>query len=234
MRRLLVSIPAFLLACATSSPSQQASGTRRAQDEAQQQYQNAATAQKQATEEQLKAEQAERDVTKAQKALADAQTKLEGQRAKATQAQISAGQMGRDSQERGAQLQTQATQLQGQEARQANRTQQGNQQAWMQTQNIRGPIAAVGANSLTVRSADRGDVRLQVSDSTAVNLDGRMASIADLRAGSDVRASYGVIDGQTIAMRLDVTSSKSIDGAAPTSGSGEAPKSNDSSPTNAK
>ncbi len=28
----------------------------------------------------------------------------------------------------------------------------------------------------------------------------------EIRAGSDVRASYGVIDGQPIALRLDLTS----------------------------
>jgi hypothetical protein len=79
----------------------------------------------------------------------------------------------------------------------------------MQTRNVSGAVAAVSPTSLTVRSDDRGDVRLEVSGSTAVNLDGRTASMTEIRAGSDVRASYGVVDGRTNAMRLDVTSRKS-------------------------
>jgi len=141
--------------------------------------------------------------------LADAQAKLEGQRAKAEQAQRDARQMGRDSQQRGEQMQQEATQLQDQEARQGKQTQQGNQQAWMQTRNIRGAVAAVSPTFLTVRSGDQGDVRLQVNDSTAVNLDGRTASIKEILAGSDVLASYGLVDGQATAVRLDVTSSGS-------------------------
>jgi len=205
MRRMFFLIPAFALACATSSPNQQMSGTRRAQDDAQQQYQSAATAQKHAAEEQQKAEQAEKDVTKAQKALADAQSKLEGQRAKAAQAQRDAGQKGRDAQENGSRMQENATQMQGQEARQEKRTEQGNDRAWMQTQNVSGAVAAVGANDLTIRS-DRGDVKLELSTSTAVNLDGRTAMLADVHPGNQVRASYGVVDGKSTATELDVTS----------------------------
>jgi hypothetical protein len=206
MRRIFFLVPAFALACATSSPNQQLSGTRRAQDDAQQQYQGAASAQKHAAEEQQKAEQAERDVTKAQKVLADAQSRLDGQRAKAAQAQRDAGQTGRDAQQRGAQMQENATQLQGLEARQGKRTEQGNERAWMQTQNISGAVAAVGADGLTVRSADRGDVKLELSNSTAVNLDGRTASIAEVHPGNQVRASYGVIDGRSTATQIDVSS----------------------------
>jgi hypothetical protein len=206
MRRMLFSIPAFALACATSAPNQQLSGTRRAQDDAQQQYQSAATAQKHAADEQQKAEQAERDVTKAQKALADAQAKLEGQRAKASQAQRDAAQTGRDAQQRGAQMQDQATQLQGDEARQGKRTEQGNQRAWMEKQSVTGTVAAVSPGALTVRSDAGGEVKLQVSDSTAVNLDGRAASMSEIRPGNDVHASYGVVDGKTTAVQLDVAS----------------------------
>ena len=206
MRRMFLSIPAIALACATSSPNQQVSGTRHAQDDAEQQYQKAAGAQKHATEEQQKAEQAQRDVTSAQKALADAEAKLEGQRAKAAQAQRDAGRKGRDAQERGALMQEQATQLQGQEAREGKRTEQGNQRAWAENKNVSGTVAAVSPGGLTVRSDASGDVKLQVTESTAVNLDGRAASLGDIKAGSDVRASYGVVDGKTTAVQLDVTS----------------------------
>jgi len=205
MRRMFFFIPAFALACATSSPNQM-SGTRRAQDDAQQQYQGAASAQKHAAEEQQKAEQAERDVTKAQKALADAQSKLDGQRAKAAQAQRDAAQKGRDAQENGSRMQENATQMQGQEARREKRTEQNNDRAWMQTQNVSGAVSAVGANDVTIRSNDRGDVKLELSNSTSVSLDGRAASIAEVHPGNQVRASYGVVDGKSTATQLDVTS----------------------------
>jgi len=211
MRRMFPLIPAVVLACATGSSNPQKSATRQAQEDAQQQYQKAASAQKQAGEEQQKAEQAERDVTKARTVLADAQARLVAQRAKAAQAQRDAIQLGRESQERGAQMQEQATQLQGQEARQRADAERANQQAGKQTWNVSGAVAAVSPTSLTVRSDDRVDVQLEVSDFTAVNLDGRSASMREIRAGSDVRASYGVVDGRTMAMRLDVTSKNSIE-----------------------
>jgi hypothetical protein len=206
MRRIIISFFALAFACATGSPTEQKSGTQKAQNGALQQYQNAASAQKHAMEEQQKAEQAQLDVTKAQKTLADAQARLEGQRLKAEQAQKDAAQMGLDSQRRGAGMQEQATQLQGFEARQGTQTQQGNQQAWMRTRNIQGAVAAVSALALTVRSQDQGDIRLQISDSTAVNVDGRMATTKEIREGNDIRASYGLVDGQAIAVRLDVMS----------------------------
>jgi hypothetical protein len=206
MRRMLFSIPAIALACATSSPNSQVSGTRRAQNDAQNQYQGAADAQKHAAEEQQKAEQAEREVIKAQKALADAQAKLEGQRAKAAQAQQEASVMGRDAQRRGSQAQEQATQKQGEEARQGKLTEKDNQRAWMQTRNVSGEVASVNANDLTIRSDGRADVKLLVSNSTAITLDGKVAALNDIHTGNDVRASYGVVDGVSTAMELEVTS----------------------------
>jgi len=206
MRPFFFSLAAFALACATSSPNQQTSGTRRAQDDAQHQYQDAASAQKRATEEQDKAEQADRDVTNAQKALADAKLRRDGQHAKAAQAQRDAAQMARDAQERGAEMQRRATQLQAEEASRAMQDKQR-----VPTQMIHGALTAVTPNTVTVRSDDGGDVRLQVSDSTIVNLDGRSASVSAVRTGADVRASYGILEGQATATRLDITSSQPRD-----------------------
>lgn len=214
MRRIFLSLPALVLACATSSPNQQTSATRTAQNDAQQQYQNAASAQKRAAEEQAKAEQADRDVAKAQQALADAKVRREGQHAKAAQTQRDAAQLAREAQQRGAEMQQRATQLQAEES---SRGMQDNQPM----QRIRGAVMAVSPNTLTVRSEDRGDVRLQVSDATVVNLDGRSAPLSAVRAGADVRASYRILDGDTTATQLDITSNESGDegqGASPTGG----------------
>jgi len=43
----------------------------------------------------------------------------------------------------------------------------------MQTHKVSGSVAAMGSNDLTIRSADRGDVKLELSTSTAVDPDGR-------------------------------------------------------------
>src|SRR5207237_6271191 len=70
MRRIgwLAAIPAFALACATSSSSEKMSDTTKAQSSAQSAFQKAADAQKKAVDEQQKLEQAQRDVVAAQKA----------------------------------------------------------------------------------------------------------------------------------------------------------------------
>jgi len=51
----------------------------------------------------------------------------------------------------------------------------------MQTHKVSGSVAAMGSNDLTIRSADRGDVKLELSTSTAVGLDGRPAARSDFR-----------------------------------------------------
>lgn len=201
MRRTFLALPVFMFACATSAPEQ--SGTRRAQDAAQQQYQGAAEAQQHATQEQQKAEQAQRDVDQQQKALTEGKARLEGQRAKAAQSQQDAGRLGRDAQQRGGQAQVQATQLQGDEALQSQRAELAGVSSRM---DISGAVAEVTSSSLTVRSQLRGEVRLRIAASTTVSLDGRAASPDQIRAGNDVRASYGMIDGQSTAVHLEVTS----------------------------
>ena len=95
------------------------------------------------------------------------------------------------------------------DSRQQARVQQANDQAWMKTRTIHGAVAAVAANALTIRSGDQGDLRLWVSESTAINLDGQAVTMKEIKDGSDVRASYGLVGGRALAVRLDVSSSKS-------------------------
>jgi hypothetical protein len=45
-----------------------------------------------------------------------------------------------------------------------------------------------------------------VNDSTAVNLDGKQGDPSAIQPGSDVRASYQVIDGEPTALKLDIKS----------------------------
>jgi len=50
---------------------------------------------------------------------------------------------------------------------------------------------------------------LQVTDSTAVRVNGQLASVSQIQPGSEVRASYQVVDGQPKALVIDATSKAS-------------------------
>jgi len=45
-----------------------------------------------------------------------------------------------------------------------------------------------------------------VTDSTAVRVDGRSASLSQIQPGSDVRASYQMVNGQAKALQIDASS----------------------------
>ena len=179
MRRIgwLAAIPAFALACATSSSSEKMSDTTKAQSSAQSAFQKAADAQKKAVDEQQKLEQAQRD---AQQLAADANQQAQ-------------------------QDQQQALQLQKQQVQQHKQMTSENQKSWMQTKNVEGRAVSAANNELMVRSSDQGDLRLKVNDSTSVNVDGKMGSLDQIKPGSDVRASYQLVDGQPTALTIEVT-----------------------------
>ena len=86
---------------------------------------------------------------------------------------------------------------------------QQNQQAYMQTKNVRGQAVSASKDELLLRSSDQGDLRLKLNDSTAVTVDGQMGSPDQIKGGEDVRASYQVIDGQPTALKIDVKSNQS-------------------------
>jgi len=50
---------------------------------------------------------------------------------------------------------------------------------------------------------------LQVTDSTAVRVNGQLASVSQVQPGSEVRASYQVVDGHPKALVIDATSKAS-------------------------
>jgi colicin import membrane protein len=206
MRRTwwIAGVPALVLACSTSS-GETKSDTSRAQSKAQSDFQRAADAQKSALAEQKKAEQADQAVTDAQKKLAEAQAKAQAQHAKAEQAQKDAQQAAQQAQQQGTPSQSEALQHQQTESQTAQQLQQENPQAWSQSQNIQGKVTAATADELTVLSPSQGDMRLKLNDSTAITIDGRQGSADQIQPGSDVRASYRLIDGKPTAMRVQVT-----------------------------
>jgi len=216
-------VPAFALAaCAGlggSKNNESTSQTTKAQSQASSAFQRAADAQKQANDEQAKAEKAQADVTAAQKALADAQARAQGQQLKAQQSQQQAQELARQAQQEGTSSQQQALQLQQSEASQKQALHQENQKAWSQTRDINGKVFQASSDQLKVRAGDQ-ELALKVNDATAVTVDGKPSSTAQIQPGSDVRASYQVVDGQPTALKIDVKSNlPSSDTSSKTSGS---------------
>jgi colicin import membrane protein len=207
MKNIWVAGLALAVGCAMGGQSTRKSETMTAQDQAHQSLQQAADAQKKANEEQAKAEQAQADVTQKQKELADAQAKLRGQRAKAQQAQRDAEQLTKAAQEQAMQQQQQAQQLQQTQAQQAQSLNQDRQQSWTQQKDLTGTVVQAQGDSLQVRdSSDQQILQLQLTDATALTVNGQSGQVSQIQPGSDVRASYQVVDGQAKALKIDVTS----------------------------
>jgi hypothetical protein len=199
---------ALLSGCAMFGGGQETkkSEAAQAQDQAHQSLQAAADAQKKAADEQAKAEQMQQDVTQKQKELADAQAKLRAQRVKAQQAQRDAQQATRTAQQEAQQQQQEASQLQKSQAQEMQQTNQQRMQNWSQQQTARGTVVSAGSDQLQIRTRDQGLLKLQITDSTAVTLNGQTSSVTQLQPGTDVRASFQEVDGQAKALTIDATS----------------------------
>jgi len=182
------------------------SETRTAQDQAHQSLQQAADAQKKAADEQAKVEKFQQDVTQKQKDLADAQARLRGQIAKAQQAQQDAQNATQQAQQEAQQQQSQAIQTQKTETQQMRSQNQQRSQSWTQEQNARGTVVQAGSDQLQIRTQDRDLLKLQVTDATAVTVNGQSGSVSQIQPGSDVRASYQMVDGQAKALTIEATS----------------------------
>lgn len=207
MKNMWVAGLALAVGCAMGGQSTRKSETMTAQDQAHQSLQQAADAQKKANDEQAKAEQAQQEVTQKQKELADAQAKLRGQRAKAEQAQRDAEQLTQAAQQQAAQQQQQAAQLQQTQAQQSQSLNQDRQQSWTQQKTLDGTVVQAQGDSLKVRDAsDQKIVDLQLTDATALTVNGQTGQVSQIQPGSDVRASYQMVDGQAKALKIDVTS----------------------------
>jgi hypothetical protein len=202
--------------CATGGQTKQ-SETVSAQNQASQSFQAAAEAQKRATDEQQAAEKAHQDVIAAQKALAEAQAKQRGQQAKADQAQADAQRLAAAATEQGTLSQQQAQQNQKVEAQEHQQVVQQNQ-SWTEAQNLQGTVVSAGNGTLAVRTSDSQMMNLSVNDSTAVTLDGRQSSASQLMPGTDVRASYQMVDGHAQALKIRARSSADASQSTPPSG----------------
>jgi colicin import membrane protein len=208
--KIWVAAIALTFGCAMLGGSQESkkSETLTQQDQAQQSLQRAADAQKKAADEQARVEQAQQEVTQKQKELADAQAKLRGQTAKAEQAQRDAQEATRLSHQEASQQQQQALQTQRSETQQ-RRSQNEQNQSWTQEQTANGTVVQAANDQVQIRTQDKNLLQLQITDSTAVTLNGQTATAAQLPAGTDVRASYQMVNGQPKALKIDATSKTS-------------------------
>ena len=202
---------ALATGCASMMGSQQAekkSETLTAQDRAANQFQAAADAQKKANEAQVAAEKADREVDAAQKALAEARARSRGLHLKAEQSQADARQMADRANERGAEAQQQAGKMQSRDAQAHEQKVNQNSQAWNSQQTLSGQVLEAKGSALKVRTAGRKDVSLDLNDATAISIDGRQGTAAQVLPGSDVRASYQLVDGRAQALKLEVRSNE--------------------------
>lgn len=199
---------ALAFGCASGKSEERKSETRTVQDQAHQSLQQAADAQKRAADEQAKVEKLQQEVTQKQKELADAQARLKAQIAKAEQSQRDAEETTRRAQQE-AQQQQQAAQTQRAETQQMQSTNQERLQTWTTENTVTGRVLQANGNKLEVRTSDQNVVQLQVTDSTAVRVNGQSGSASQIQPGSDIRANYQVVDGQAKALSIDATSTAS-------------------------
>jgi hypothetical protein len=88
----------------------------------------------------------------------------------------------------------------------ADKTQQATQDS--ASQQVTGTLAQATGDEVRVDTANQPGMRLKVNDSTKITVDGKDASVSQLREGSQVRASYLVVADQPTAIRIEVKTPK--------------------------
>ncbi|MGZ6144176.1 MAG: hypothetical protein ACXWLM_12615 [Myxococcales bacterium] len=195
-------VAAALAACATSGEAKQGELVT-AQQKAQVTSQTAADAQKVAASEQLKAEQDKRDLTVAQQNQTAAETALREQRSKAEAAQVEARTTAEAAHQQGIRAQTESTLNQQTLAQQERAATE--QQAAKMEQTVQGRVVSLQGNDLLIWTPQSQNMNLDLS-SSMVRVDGQQSSAAQIKPGSDVRASYKMVDGKAKVLQIDVTS----------------------------
>src|SRR5205807_1783713 len=95
--------------------------------------------------------------------------------------------------------QQQALQFQQQQAEQNQQLNDQRTRSWTKEQTVEGRIVQASGDQLRVRTSDQGLMNLDLSSSTAIT--------GQLQPGSDVRASYQMIDGKAKALKIEVLQS---------------------------
>jgi hypothetical protein len=209
MRKIVLPAVALAFGCAMGGQETKKSEAMSAQDQAHQQLQQAADAQKRAADEQALVEKDQQEVVQSQKALADAQAKLRGQQMKAKQAQADAQRLSEQANQDARQQQQQAMQLQDQQARKHSELTKSQGEQWQAQKDVQGRVLQASSDQLQLRTSDQQLLKLELTDSTAIKFNGRSGTAAQIQPGSDVRASYQVIDGKAKALQIDVSAAPS-------------------------
>ena len=79
------------------------------------------------------------------------------------------------------------------------------QRATTTEQTVHGRVMEVQGNEIQIWTPQNQDLKLDLSASM-VRFDGQQGSVAQIKPGSDVRASYKMVGGQAKALQIDVTS----------------------------
>lgn len=211
MKRRLLSLGALTLlaACATGReqqtpvaqtappPPQVQSREQRvadAQQESMKAFERARVAQEQANRLQKDAAEAQQRVDDAQRQLAEAEQRLEEAR--------------REAQRRSADAIT-AQQQARQEAERAQGVAAESQRLALDLQRNRltvvGELAAIGPDTLIIRGPNPQPLRLGLGERTVVTIGGQRVSAEELIAGTEVRATYQIVEGRPVALEIDAT-----------------------------
>lgn len=149
-----------------------------------------------------------REVDSAQKALAEARLRARGLHGKAEQEQADARRLADQAHSQGAQAQAEAGKSQLKESQAHEQQLEQNHKTWNSQQTVDGQVLETKGNGLKIRTAGRQDVSLDLNDSTAISIDGKMGTASQVQPGSDVRASYQLVDGRAKALKLEVRSNE--------------------------
>jgi RNase P/RNase MRP subunit p29 len=86
---------------------------------------------------------------------------------------------------------------------------QDSRESWRDQKTVSGRVIEATATTLRVRSSSQGEMDLSLSDRTALRVNGHTAKSEQIQPGDEVRASYQMVDGKPIAVRVDVRSRRS-------------------------
>ena len=202
-----------------------------AQDRSEQAFDQAEAAQQEAGDQQKQAAQAQQEAEEARGELMEAEAKAQAELQQAQQAQQTAQQTQQQAQQTVTEAQTSA--LEAQRQQQTELTQQNTQQPTAQAplpstpaqgeQLIIGEVLTASEQEVMVSVQGEPQLRLQLEPTTEIIVNGRQGRAADIREGSQVRASYRDSEGEQQAVRIEVTSS-------PPPGLPATPESGESSP----
>jgi hypothetical protein len=199
----------------TAQGQQASDGGSASMQRAEQQSEKAAEAHERAADEQKALADAQKEAREAQEEARKARQEVQEKSASAQQATDAARQQTTEATTERAQAQQEAEQ-QRQKLAQQEQQQTDQQQAQAQApspaqqpvaegeRTVNGSVVRATPDELVLRQeGGLPDLRLKVDGGTPVMLDGRQASVADLREGTQVRASFDEANGEPRATRIE-------------------------------